>query len=99
LIAEARALPAQAWTDALTARDEFSQAEYFAFVERNGRLKESMLKILPVKSQGEVRRMVERGYALEIALGWFLHAVRLEFGACATDINPKSEIGKRAYRL
>lgn len=99
LIAEARALPIQAWKDALIARDEFSAAEYFAFVERNGRLKESMLKMLPLKSQVEVRRMVERGYALEIALGWFLHAVRLEFGACATDINPQTEDGKRAFRL
>lgn len=99
LIAEARALPERAWEDALRPRDEFIEAEYFAFVERNGRLREGMLNMVSPKVRPEIRRMVERGYALEIAMGWFLHAIRLEFGACDTTIQPKTEEGKLQFRL
>ncbi len=99
LINEARALPEQAWKDALRSRSEFHEAEYFAFVEKNGRLKEGMLAMLPTKTRPEVRRMVERGYALEIAMGWFLHAARLEYGAINVDITPQSAEGKQAFKL
>lgn len=99
LIAEARNLPEEAWTDALRPRSEFTEAAYFSFVERNGGLKESMLNLLPAKAKVEVKKMVARGYALEICMGWFLHAIRLEFGACDTTIQPKSEEGKQAFRL
>ena len=94
LIAEARAIPETAWEDALRPRDEFIQADYFSFVERNGRLKESMLSFVQPKTRPDVRRMVARGYALEIAMGWFLHAARLEFGVCDTTITRNE-----AYRL
>lgn len=99
LVAEARALPESAWKDALTPRADFIDAPYFAFVEKNGRLKESMLEMLPEETQPYALRMVQRGYALEIAMGWFLHAIRLEFGACDTTIQPKSEEGKNHFRL
>lgn len=94
LIVEARALPEEAWEDALKPRDEFIQVSYFSFVERNGRLKEEMLDLVIPDVQEEVKRMVARGYALEIAMGWFLHAIRLEFGACDTTIGRNE-----AYRL
>jgi len=99
LVAEARNLPEQAWLDAVCHRNEYGSADYFSFVERNGRLKESMMELLPDKARGEVLRMVQRGYALEIAMGWFLHAIRLEFGACDTTITPADETEKQFFRL
>lgn len=86
LIANARQLDAQAWSDALAPRDEFTALPYFAFVEKNGRARPDMLALLDQNTRPQVERMIYRGYALEIAMGWFLHAARLEFGACDVTI-------------
>jgi hypothetical protein len=99
LIAEAKALPADAWDDALKPRGDFIGLPYFSVVEKNGRLREELVTVLAPKTRPDVMRMVQRGYALEIAMGWFLHAARLEFGAIDTTIQPRSAEGKELFRL
>lgn len=81
LIGDARSLPSDAWGDALRPRNEFVELPYFAFVEKNGRARQNMLDLLTPDKRVEVERMIHRGYALEIAYGWFCQALRLEFGA------------------
>jgi hypothetical protein len=81
LIQNARALPEQAWQDALTPRSEFTVLPYGAFVERNGQARQDMITVLSPATQADVIRMIQRGYALEIAYGWFCQAVRLEYGS------------------
>lgn len=81
LVANARALPEGAWGDALLPRGEFINLPYFAFVEKNGLARQDMLDLLDKKTRPLVQRMIQRGYALEIAYGWFCQAIRLEFGA------------------
>lgn len=99
LISEARNLPEQAWVDALRPRSEFSDASYFSFVQPNGRLKNSMMDLVAPKTRPDVLRMVQRGYALETAMGWFLHALRLEFGQVDVTIQPGSDEEKDQFRL
>lgn len=86
LVANARALPAEAWTDALLPRDQFSPWPYFTLVERNGRERQDLLEQLPKADRAQALRMIQRGHALEICLGWFLHALRLKYGALDTTI-------------
>ena len=81
LVKNARSLPEQAWSDALLPRNEFVSLPYFSFVKRNGGIQTDMLAILDKKKKSEVERMIYRGYALEIAYGWFCQAFRLEYGA------------------
>ena len=69
LVANARKLPAQAWKDALRSRDEFGELPYAAFVDRNGTVNEQLIGKLPKPDQADVRRMIQRGFALEICLG------------------------------
>ena len=81
LTRNARAIPEEAWGDALLPRSEFIDLPYFSFVEKNGMARKNMLAMLDKKTSPLVERMIKRGYALEIALGWFCQAIRLEFGA------------------
>jgi len=81
LVRNARTLPEQAWFDALVPRSEFIGLPYFSFVEKNGVARQNILELLDKGTRAQVESMIQRGYALEIALGWFCQAVRLEFGA------------------
>lgn len=94
LVANARELPEQAWQDALLPRNEFTSLPYSAFVEKNGRARQDMLALLDETTRDQVTRMIQRGYALEIAYGWFCQAIRLEYGAYNLTINRND-----AYRL
>ena len=87
LVANARQLPEQAWQDALLPRDEFTILPYAAFVEKNGRAKQEILDALNEETQAVVIRMIQRGYALEIAYGWFCQAIRLEYGSYDLTVN------------
>lgn len=98
LMANARGLPVQAWEDALRPREEFCELPYGAFVERNGGVKVQMLEALAKGKRAEVERMVQRGFALEIAMGWFLHALRLALGAVDVTITTGRD-GLKAFRL
>lgn len=97
LIANARALPAQAWKDALRPRDEFTSVSYAMVADKQGKPRDDLLGMFSLESQKEVTRMIQRGTALEIALGWFLHAARLEFGAINTTINSRDD--SKPFRL
>jgi hypothetical protein len=94
LLANARQLPAEAWNDAQMPREEFTALPYSAFVKRNGLAIPELLGALDPQTRQDVERMIARGYALEIALGWFSQAIRLEFGAYDLTIT-KDE----AYRI
>lgn len=94
LIANARTLPEQAWQDALRRRDEFTSLPYSSFVKKNGRAREDILQALDTPTREAVVRMIQRGYALEIAYGWFCQALRLAFGAYELTITRDE-----AYRL
>jgi len=87
LTANARELPEQAWLDALEPRSQFISLPYGAFVEKNGRARQEMLAILDDETKALVIRMIQRGYALEVAYGWFCQAIRLEFGSYDLTIN------------
>ena len=94
LVKNARALPEPAWSDALLPREEFTPLPYASFVERNGLARADLLNALDQSIRAAVERMIYRGYALEIAYGWFCQALRLEYGAYDLTINRDE-----AYRL
>ena len=98
LIKNARALPAEAWQDALRPREEFIALPYGSFVVKNGGINQVMFSALDSSIRAEVSRMINRGFALEVALGWFLHALRLHYGAHNTTITTGKN-GNKAFRL
>lgn len=87
LINNARKLPPQAWSDALLPRTNFIDLSYSAFVRPNGGIKEDMVNALESDARSRVLQMLRRGYALEIAYGWFCQALRLAVGSYDLTIN------------
>jgi len=101
LLANARALPERAWEDALCPREQFIAIPYLSVVEKNGKIRAELMEAFSKSLRPEIERMVARGNALEVALGWFLHALRLEYGGTINTITTgkgKAE-GARTFRL
>jgi len=98
LLKNARALPTEAWDDALRPREQFiAEVPYFSVVSKNGRENQEFISLLPKAKQADVLQMVHRGFALEIALGWFSHALRLAIGGNINRI--RSREGSKPFRL
>ena len=91
LLANAKALPKEAWEDALISRDKFTPLAYSSFVVPNKGVNLSMVNSLKDDIQKDVIKMVNRGYALEIAYGWAAHALRLKVGSHVLRITPKEK--------
>lgn len=98
LLDTARNLPEEAWDDALKPRAEFHATSYQSFVDRNGKVNAAVLDLLKATERKEVERMINRGFALEVALGWFSQALRLRVGGYRLRIT-KGEDGKNGFRL
>jgi len=98
LLKTARELPAEAWEDALKPRDEFHEVSYQSVVDRNGKVNTTMLNMLKAEDRKAVERLVNRGFALEVALGWFSQALRLRVGGYRLRIT-KGEKGENGFRL
>jgi hypothetical protein len=81
LVRNALALPVEAWEWALIDRDQF-------YPNIPYQPKGDWLQSLEMseESRTAVMRVQARGYALEIALGWYLHALRLKIGGSYSDI-------------
>jgi len=99
LLATARNLPEQAWEDALKPRDEFTNVPYFSVVKKNGGVVGEVLESFDKSTREEVTHMIERGYALEVALGWFSHALRLQVGTNINRIRKEDPFKPSAFRL
>jgi len=99
LLETARSLPPQAWDDALKPRDEFTEIPYQAVVAKNGGMIESVVASFDDKTAKDVVKMVNRGYALEVALGWFSHALRLQVGTNINRIRKENPDAPSAFRL
>lgn len=81
LVLNAAQLPDSAWKDALTDRDKVHPEIPFSIdldlLVRVGASKDAIQA---------AQRVKQRGVALEIALGWFLQALRLEIGGSNNTI-------------
>lgn len=101
LLQNALALPAKAWEDALHPRIEFHPVEYKT-------LNMDVMRSLGISAEGlaQIQEVKDRGDALEIAMGWFLHALRLRIGAFNLSIgsgapagSDPADVSLRPYRL
>src|SRR5574341_1244378 len=81
LLRNALALPEAAWEWALIDRDQFYPM--IPYIPRADWLEQLSL---PGESREVVGMVQARGHALEVALGWFLHALRLKIGGGNVDI-------------
>ena len=83
LLATARALPQDAWINALIPRSEFyPDVPYISLDKR-----ESLFPLIDANYLPTVQALCTRGDALELALGWFLHALRLALGGFNAKIS------------
>lgn len=101
LLRNALALPAKAWADALRPRTEFHPIDYQS-------LNMDVMRSLGISEEGlaQIQQVKDRGDALEIALGWFVHALRLALGSWTLNIGHGVPLGgdlsdknQRPYRL
>lgn len=75
LLNNAKSLPAEAWVDALAHRKTFtSPVGYIPPKKRPD------LAIYTAEVREDILRVWNRGDALEVAQGWFLHALRCRIG-------------------
>jgi hypothetical protein len=101
LLRNALALPEKAWDDALRPRTEFHPIEYKT-------LNMDMMRSLGISEEGlaQIQEVKDRGDALEVAYGWFAHALRLAIGSFSLTIgsgapagSDPSDVSLRPYRL
>lgn len=101
LMTNALALPDKAWDDALRPRSEFHAIEYKA-------INMDVMRSLGISKAGlaQIQQVKDRGDALEVAIGWFLHALRLAIGPFTLTIGhgvpadgDPSDRDQRPYRL
>lgn len=81
LLRSAKALPDSAWEDARKHRKEF-----ITFVGYLAPNKRPPLEIYASDIHDAVQRLWARGDALEVAVGWFLHALRIKIGGSKNTI-------------
>ena len=97
LLTMARAIPADAWADALLPREEFIGVDFASFVE-DGKPNQALLDMVAIEFRGDVERMVYRGLALDLARRWFTRSLGYEYGQCNLHITTGINDDK-AFRL
>lgn len=97
LVTMAREIPAQAWQDAQSPREEFIDVPWASFVH-DGKPDTLLLEMVHPNRRAEVERMVNRGMALEVARKWFTRSLGHEYGQCNLHITTGKNDDK-AYRL
>ena len=73
LLNYAKSLPEDAWQDALTHRKNFRSP--VGYILPN---KRPSLDLYTPEFRDDIKRLWNRGDALEVAQGWFLHALRIQ---------------------
>jgi hypothetical protein len=81
LLQNARKLPPEAWDDALAHRESFDSP--VGYVEWN---KRPDLEVYVKSARDKIERLWNRGDALEVAMGWFLQALRCRIGGSRVEI-------------
>lgn len=80
LLRNARQLPDTAWYEALLHRQDFFGGKVYTTPDRRN------IALYAKNLQADIQRVWERGDALEVALGWFLQALRCRIGGSNNTI-------------